>query len=463
MSPKQDIREQLAERLDYDELMKCMRCGFCLPTCPTYIQTNQDEAASPRGRIALMKGVVDGLIEPDQDFQDQLDLCLGCRACEPVCPSGVKYGHLLEDARDVLTQSTSFSLTEKLVRNVTFDRLFPNQDRMRQANSLLRFYQKSGMQKLVRASNALKILPGNLEAMESILPEVPPSAMLKQRPEHINATSSPKKKVAFFSGCLMDTMFATTNDSTLTLLTEAGCEVSIPKGQGCCGALHAHGGEKASAKELAKRNIEAFEKVEADVIVTNAGGCGALLCEYDHLLKDEPEWVERAKGFAAKVKDFSEVLVELSFHEDKELALPDHTVTYQDSCHLRNVMKTSTAPRKLLQSIDGLTFNEMKDADHCCGSAGIYNITHSDMANQILDFKMQRVKETAADTIITANPGCLMQMKLGVKREGLDDSMQAVHLADLLVEALKHGEKSTTHHVHQEHQHTAATTLDDNG
>ncbi|WP_100405509.1 (Fe-S)-binding protein [Bacillus solitudinis] len=432
---KEEIQKGFKERLDYDELLNCMRCGFCLPSCPTYGQTNQYEAASPRGRIALMKGVVDGLIEPDDSIEDQLNLCLGCRACEPVCPSGVKYGHLLEDARDVIQQKKKHPLPVKMLRHFVFKELFPNKQRIKNIHYLLSFYQKSGMQHLLQKSNVLNILPGNLAQMEKVIPKVPSKKELNQRPSFRQAEGKTVRKVAFFTGCLMDTMFMETNNATMKLLQKVGCDVIIPKQQGCCGALHAHSGEKEMAKQLAKANIEAFEKLEVDDIVLNAGGCGALLIEYDHLLKNEEGWSERAKAFSNKVKDFSEILVELDFMSHS-LGMDEQIMTYQDSCHLRNVMKTASAPRTLLQSIEGTSFKEMQESDQCCGSAGIYNITEQKMSMQILDYKMTKVKETNAHTIVTGNPGCLLQMKLGISREGLDSKVRAVHLADLLLEAL---------------------------
>lgn len=431
-----EIQADFKKRLDYDELINCMRCGFCLPSCPTYGQTNQYEAASPRGRIALMKGVVDGLIEPDDSVEKQLNLCLGCRACEPVCPSGVKYGHLLEDARDIIQQKRKHKWPVKVLRHVVFDQLFPHKERLKKVHHLLSFYQKSGIQKAVQKTGVLNILPGNLAEMEKILPVIPGKKEMSNRPSSFKAVGKAVRRVAFFTGCLMDTMFMETNNSTIKLLQKAGCDIIVPKMQVCCGALHAHGGEKSAAKELAKRNIAAFESLEVDDIVLNAGGCGALLVEYDHLLKDEPEWIDRAKAFSEKVKDFSEILIQQNFME-QDLSLPNQIITYQDSCHLRNVMKTSSAPRILMRSIAGVTFREMKEADQCCGSAGIYNLTEEKMSMQILDYKMERVKETKAHTIVTANPGCLLQMKLGIVREGLEENTRAIHLADLLIESIE--------------------------
>lgn len=432
---QQRIQTQFQEKMNQDELLNCMRCGFCLPTCPTYIESGYQESHSPRGRIALMKAVVDGLIEPDEDFERSLDLCLGCRACEPVCPSGVNYGHLLEDARDIVNQNKKFSMPVKMVRKAVFKGLFPHQERMRGLTGLIGFYQRSGLQKVARGIGVMKLFPESLATMEKVLPQVPTMKEMKNRPELLEPIGPKTHKVAFFSGCLMDTMFLETNNATMKLLQLAGCEIVIPKDQACCGALHGHSGEKEDAKALARRNIKAFEDTGVDFIITNAGGCGAFLIDYDHLLKDDPEWKERAQAFTDKIKDISQILMEVGFHEKVKLELSPQTITYQDSCHLRNVMKTASAPRTLLQSIKGVEFSEMQNADRCCGSAGIYNIVESEMSMQLLDSKMVQAKATHATTIVTANPGCLLQMKLGIEREGLSERMRGVHIVDLLLEA----------------------------
>jgi glycolate oxidase iron-sulfur subunit len=434
---QQKIQKQFNERMDKDELLNCMRCGFCLPTCPTYIESGYQETHSPRGRIALMKAVVDGLVEPDEDFERSLDLCLGCRACEPVCPSGVNYGHLLEEARDIVNQNKKHSLPVKVVRKAVFNGLFPHQNRMIGLTGMIGFYQRSGLQKVARSTGMMKLLPENLAAMEKVLPLVPTLKEMKNRPEHLPALGKQTNRVAFFSGCLMDTVFLETNNATMKLLQLAGCEVVIPKGQSCCGALHGHSGEKETAKELAKKNIHAFEDLNVDFIITNAGGCGAFLIDYDHLLKDDPVWKQRAVAFTEKIKDIAEVLVAAGLHEKVNLELAPQVITYQDSCHLRNVMKTASAPRLLIQSIKGVEYKEMQQADRCCGSAGIYNIIESEMSMRLLDSKMVQAKETHASTIVTANPGCLLQMKLGIEREGLSSKMRGVHLVDLLMEAVK--------------------------
>ncbi|OJD50507.1 glycolate oxidase [Bacillus sp. 4048] len=434
---KENIQKEFKERLSEDELLNCMRCGFCLPTCPTYIQSGYKESHSPRGRIALMKAVVDGLIEPDEDVENTLNVCLGCRACEPVCPSGVNYGHLLEEARDIINQNKKFSVPVRAVRKVVFEGLFPHQNRMRTLTGLIGFYQRSGLQTLTHKMGIMKLFPETLATMDLVLPKVPKMKAIKDRPAFLPAESTKKKQVAFFTGCLMDTMFLETNNATMKLLQLAGCDIVIPKTQSCCGALHGHAGEKSGAKELAKRNIKAFEDLNIDYIITNAGGCGAYLVDYDYLLKGDPQWAERAKQFVSKIKDITAILVELDFHKRNDLRLPSQIITYQDSCHLRNVMRTSSEPRMLLEAIQGATYREMKDADRCCGSAGIYNIVHSELSMEFLDYKMDRVHETEAATIVTANPGCLLQMKLGIEREGISHKMRGIHIVDLLLEAIE--------------------------
>ncbi|AFU11947.1 (S)-2-hydroxy-acid oxidase subunit GlcF [Bacillus thuringiensis MC28] len=434
---KENIQKEFKERLSKDELLNCMRCGFCLPTCPTYIQSGYKESHSPRGRIALMKAVVDGLIEPDEDVENTLNVCLGCRACEPVCPSGVNYGHLLEEARDIINQNKKFSMPVKAVRKIVFEGLFPHQNRMRTLTGLIGFYQRSGLQTLTHKTGIMKLFPETLATMDLVLPKVPKMKAMKDRPTFLSAESTKKKQVAFFTGCLMDTMFLETNNATMKLLQLAGCDIVIPQTQSCCGALHGHAGEKSGAKELAKRNIKAFGDLNIDYIITNAGGCGAYLVDYDYLLKDDPEWAERAKQFVSKIKDITAILVELDFHKRTDLRLTPQIITYQDSCHLRNVMRTSSEPRMLLEAIQGATYREMKDADRCCGSAGIYNIVHSELSMEFLDYKMDRVHETDAATIVTTNPGCLLQMKLGIEREGLSHEMRGIHIVDLLLEAIE--------------------------
>lgn len=441
-SKQTEIQQTFQQQMDEKELLNCMRCGFCLPSCPTYIESGQQETHSPRGRIALMKAVRDGVIEPDEDVGHSLNLCLGCRACEPVCPSGVKYGRLLEDARDIIQQHKKQSIPVKLVRRVVFKGLFPSQSRMRKAAGLLRFYQTSGLQTAARKTGMLKVLPPHLRLMEQALPKVP--RQQKSRLTEYKALGPARKRVAFFTGCLMDTVFFSTNEATIQLLQLAGCDVIVPPIQTCCGALHGHSGEKEQAKQLAKRNIEAFEEIDADAIVMNAGGCGAFLSDYDHLLCDDPDFQKRSEAFSKKITDISDILVELEFHRRMPLVLPEQVITYQDSCHLRNGMGVQHAPRVLMKAIQGVSFKEMKDSGRCCGSAGIYNILQPKMSMQILDHKMTEASQTKAAAIVTSNPGCQLQMAAGIKRSGHSPSMRAVHLADLLLEAIQYGKKASS-------------------
>ncbi|MFT8870758.1 MAG: (Fe-S)-binding protein [Sporolactobacillus sp.] len=436
-SQKRAIQKDFQKKMDGDELLNCMRCGFCLPSCPTYAETDHQEMYSPRGRIALMKGIAEGIIEIDEDVVHSLDLCLGCRACEPVCPSGVKYGHLLADARTIIQSHKHESLAEKAVRKGVFNTLFLHQNQLEAATGLLGFYQRSGLSKVVRKVGIMHLFPESMATMERVLPPVPKVKAIRSRAHFFPHEGEKKATAALFTGCLMDTVFFETNNATIRLLQKAGCDVIIPDGQGCCGALHGHNGELGDAKELARRNIAAFEDSEADYIVSNAGGCGAFQIEYGQLLAGEPEWVERANQFTAKLKDISAILVELAFHRLHKLQLPDQTVTYQDSCHLRNVMHTYEAPRLLIQSIKGVHYVEMEGAGTCCASGGDYNIVQPQMAMQILDHKMKDVERTRADTIVTANPGCLLEMKVGVERRHRSANIRVVHLADLLLEALK--------------------------
>ncbi|MEF3301860.1 (Fe-S)-binding protein [Paenibacillus sp. GYB003] len=434
-------------QLNYDELTNCMRCGFCQAACPTFLETGL-EAASPRGRIALMKAVVDGVMKPDQSFREQMDLCLGCRACEPVCPADVKYGHLLEETRDSLEKHEEHRWFVKAVRKVAFKEMFPKPKRMKLVGKLLRTYQKSGLQKVARGTGIMNLFPKNMRDMEKILPEASGKGVVETLGTRVPAKGEKIATVGMFRGCLMDVMFTQTNLKTVRLLSEAGFEVVIPDTQNCCGALHAHSGEVDQAKSLARQNVRAFREAGVDYIASNAGGCGALLVEYDHLLHDEPDFADDAKWFASRVKDVSHLLLEkgrLPEFRQPERAAADgrpFTITYQDSCHLRNVMRSSNAPRNLMKRVANVDFVELQGADRCCGSAGIYNIVQTEMANQILEHKMEHVKETNAHMLITSNPGCLLQMKLGIERENMSDQMEAVHIVDFLYDRIAESKPS---------------------
>lgn len=436
------LAEQLQLKLSSDELTNCMRCGFCLPACPTYRETGY-EAASPRGRIALMKAVTEGLMEPDAAFKQQLDLCLGCRACEPVCPSDVKYGQLLEQARAAIEDHAEHRWWIKLIRSVMFRHTFPNQNRVKLLGLALQVYQKSGLRRLSHKLGVMKMLPDHMRGMESIMPEASRKGVVEQLGTLYPAKGETIARVGMFRGCIMDILFTETNINTVKLLSEAGFEVVIPERQNCCGALHAHSGEKDVAKRLARDNIKAFKAAGVDYIVSNAGGCGALLIEYDHLLHDDPEWADEAKWFADRVKDVSQIVVEqgriprFGANADEMAANDTLTITYQDSCHLRNVMRSGNAPRQLMKQIVNVQFVELTESERCCGSAGIYNITQPQMAGDILQHKMEHVKDTQARYLLSSNPGCLLQMKLGIQQHGASSTMKAVHIVDFLYDRIQ--------------------------
>lgn len=453
MSPIQPakIKERMKLKLDYDELTSCMRCGFCQPACPTFNETGL-EAASPRGRIALMKAVVDGIMEPDESFREQMDLCLGCRACEPVCPADVQYGRLIEQTREAIEETDPHPWWVRALRKAAFQGLFPYPKRLRRLGGALRLYQKSGFQTFARKLGAMKMLPQALQQMETAMPEASGSGVVERIGGFHPAKGERRARVGLFRGCIMDILFTDTNINTVELLTQAGFEVVIPESQVCCGALHAHSGATEDAKKLARQNIRAFQDAGVDYIVSNAGGCGALLTEYDQLLQeDDPATAKDALAFAERVRDVSELVMkkgnlpaiqrftgpsggaEGQPAADRELV----TVTYQSSCHLSNVMKAGNAPRDLLDLVPGIRFREMAAADSCCGSAGIYNLLQPKMANQILDHKMEHVKETEAQVVLTSNPGCLLQMKVGIERAGLAGKVEAMHVVDFVAERMK--------------------------
>lgn len=431
--------QRMKELMNYDELSNCIRCGFCLPACPTFRETGL-EAASPRGRLALMKAAVDGHMHAGDELRKQLDLCLGCRACEPACPSGVQYGGLLEQAKEAIEDHTEHPQWIEWLRKLAFKHLFVNQKRMRLLGGSIAFYQKSGLQWLTRKSRLLHILPDHMRQMEAILPPASSSGVARELGTFIPAKGKKRGKVGMFSGCIMDILFLETNKNTVMLLSEAGFDVVIPPGQNCCGALHAHSGEGEGARQLAVNNIRAFKEAQVDFIVSNAGGCGAMLKEYDHLLHQGKDGVTRedASWFSQRVKDVSEIFDSIAPLDDPgEL---DERVTYQGSCHLQNVMKVKHPPRQIIRGIRGVRYVELHESDRCCGSAGIYNVVQPAMAGGILDEKMGHVKRTRADVLVTSNPGCLLQMKHGIHKAGLDKEMRAVHLVDLMVEARRNSQ-----------------------
>ncbi len=402
------------------ELEACIHCGLCLNQCPTYRVTHL-EAESPRGRIYLVNAAADGRIELTPSVADHLYLCLMCRACETACPSGVQYGRIAEAAREVLGPPGP-PMTRALVR-LALRYLMPSPWRLRLAAGLIRFFQRSGL-----AALAARMLPPRLRGRIALLPQAS-RRFYEPEAEVLPAIGEWRARVAFLSGCAMSLFFADINEATVRVLRRNGCEVVIPRGQACCGALNVHNGEADSARAMARRNIDAFPD-NVDAIITNAAGCGAAMKEYGHLLKDDPAYRERAERFAARVRDASEFLAHLGLRTAPQpLSL---TVTYQDPCHLAHGQRVRAEPRALLGVIRGLTLTEMFGSDRCCGSAGIYNVIQPEMAETLLQEKMEAIRATGAGTVVAPNPGCMIQLRYGAQR--FEVPVRVVHLMDLLDE-----------------------------
>lgn len=409
-----------ASELEQIDLDRCIHCGLCLNACPTYRELGV-EMDSPRGRIYQMVQVASGAAQFGPSYVEHLGLCLGCRACESACPSGVPYGRLIEAARTGIEQRIERPWYARAFRSLIFGRLFDSPTLLSAAGGMLWLYEATGMRRLVEATRLVPIAP------------LAPSA---ERPFYFRsigkvypAGGERRYRVAFLAGCIANVCFARLNEATVRVLQTNGCEVVLPEGQTCCGALHVHVGLADKARALARRNIDAMLDGGYDAIITNAAGCGSTLKEYGELLPGDP----RAERFAKLVKDVNEFLAAIELNRDmRPLPL---AVTYQDSCHLAHGQRIRTAPRKLLEAIPGLTFREMPLSDLCCGSAGIYNVVHNDMSDAILRKKMEAIGTTGAEVIATANPGCILQLRAGAKLYG--KGQRVAHVIELLDEAYK--------------------------
>ncbi len=410
------------------DIYKCVHCGLCLQACPTYLELGL-ETESPRGRVALMKAVHGGRFGLTEGVVGHMELCLQCRACETACPSGVPFGRMMEATRAQITATTRRSLRARAVRFLVFRLLFPRLGLLRAGAWLLKLYQRSGVQWLVRELRVLKPIK-SLDQLEQQLPRLP--KFYRPPPsELVPAQGQATRRVAMLSGCVMPLVYGPVNEATVRVLARNGCDVLTPRAQGCCGSLHAHSGERDGARALARRNIDVFLETNPDAIIVNAAGCGATMKEYVELLEGDPAYRDKARRFSALVRDVTEFLAELPFEPPKkELSA---RVTYQDSCHLVHAQGIKDAPREVLRSIPGLRFVEMKASDTCCGAAGVYNVVHRDLANGILDQKMANVAAAQPDIIATANPGCMLQLEMGVRRMGLD--ARVAHVVELLDEA----------------------------
>lgn len=410
------------------DLDKCVHCGLCLNACPTYRELGL-EMDSPRGRIYQMNQAANGApITPS--YRKHLDLCLACRGCETACPSGVPYGRLIEAARAQLEQAAPRSFRYRACQKVLLDMLIPSRTALQIAGAALFAYQATGVQRFLRATGVLKLF-GRAAELDALSPEAQIPFFFSKIGSTFPAIGERRYRVAFLAGCIANVAFARLNEATIRVLQRNGCEVVLPAGQGCCGALHLHSGMPERARRLASQNIDAVLSSDFDAILTNAAGCGSTLKEYGELLAGDSRYRDKAEEFSARMKDVTEFLAGLPLNP--EMKPLNATITYQDSCHLAHGQKIKHAPRDLLKSIPGVSYREMPMADVCCGSAGVYNITQSDMSMRILKSKMDNVNTTKADVIATANPGCMLQLSAGVRLFG--HNQRVTHVVELLDEA----------------------------
>jgi glycolate oxidase iron-sulfur subunit len=405
-------------------LRSCVHCGLCLGACPTYRELG-NENDSPRGRLYIMKALSDGRLQPEPDVTRHLDLCLDCRACETACPSGVHYGQILESARASLVEAKPPGAIARAARWFFFKQVLARPTVLSIVTKLLRFNQTSGARGLVHRLGLMNLVPKRLRELEAQQPELKEVAFLENAQDVFPAAGAePKQRVAFFAGCVMDRFMGNIHRDTVKVLQAYGVEVHAVKGQNCCGALMVHAGDVATAKPLARENIAAFKGLDVDAIVNNSAGCGAQLKEYSHLLQDD-----EAKAFSAKVKDVSEILAKLEPVKPLK-SLNGKRVTYDAPCHLMHAQKIVAPPLTVLQRIPGINFVALPDAEFCCGAAGIYNLVQPEMANKVLDRKIQAIKETGAEIVVTGNPGCLMQIRNGCQAAGL--TCEVLHPMELL-------------------------------
>lgn len=410
-----------------DVLTNCMHCGLCLPVCPTFNLTGR-ERSSPRGRIRLIKSVAEGTLDLSDGFIEEMNFCLDCQACETACPAGVKYGSLVESTRNQLRLLGAEPMMTRTLKWILLRNVLSRKPLLHFAARLLRIYQRSGLETLVQRAGILTFVAPSLAKAQQLSPHIDDRFFAESHPEVILPSGPVKHRVGFLSGCIMNVAFSSVHDDTVKVLLHHDCAVVIPRQQQCCGSLQAHNGDFEIARTLAKKNIDAFLKSGVEVIVMNSAGCGALMKEYGHYLKDDPEYAAKAEQLSAMVKDITEFLSEIGM---KTPAVPfRHRVSYHDACHLVHAQKVSKQPRALLRSIPGLEYVELNEASWCCGSAGIYNVVRHDDAMQFLDRKMKNVRATEAEFLVANNPGCIGQIEHGCRTHGV--STTTIHFATLL-------------------------------
>ena len=414
------------------DMYRCVHCGLCLSSCPTYTVTGL-EMESPRGRIALMKAVNEGRVEISERIVSHWEACLNCRACEAVCPSGVPYGRMMERTRAQIRSHRRQSPGMKRMTRWFLRAALPRPGLMRTGARLLRICQQLGVQAVVRRTGRLRIMPDILRQLESQLPRMSTRFFGPSRQSYLPNDGEPTMKVSLLSGCVMPLMQGPTMEATVRTLTRNGCEVAVPPGQGCCGALNLHAGDLETGRAMARRNIDSFLASGADRIVTCSAGCGSTMKEYEELLKDDAEYAAKARQASEMTQDITEFLAELPFRPpDANL---QRMVTYQDPCHLAHAQRISAAPRAILRGIPGVTLVEMENSAMCCGGAGVYSAVQPLLSQRILSRKLDAIAVTGADEVITANPGCMLQLEQGLRAAGQRKPVR--HMVDLLDEAYR--------------------------
>lgn len=413
------------------DLYRCVHCGLCLSACPTYMQTGL-ETESPRGRLALMKAVNEGRVAITDRIVSHWEMCLQCRACEAVCPSGVPYGWIMENTRSqVLVQGKRSEKVEAISR-LFLRAALPHLGRLRFGAHLLRAYQRSGLQKMVRWTGILRLLPGHIAQFEAQLPRMGSHFFGPSSRVH-RAGGVARWKVGLLSGCVMPLIHGDTMEAAVRVLTRNGCNVVVVEGQGCCGALNAHSGDLEYARNMARRNVDVFLEAEVDRVVVASAGCSSTMKEYRELLAGDLEYAGKAESFSQITVDITEFLAELPL--EKPTGAVNRRVTYQDPCHLAHAQGITSQPRTILASIPGLELVEMEQSSMCCGSAGYYSLVQQEMAGKILDSKMRNIAATEAEQVITANPGCMIQIDQGLRDHGLPGGV--CHVVDILDEAYR--------------------------
>lgn len=434
----------LLKRIDYSVLQQCMHCGMCLPTCPTYMETKR-ERNSPRGRIALMRSIADGETGVTRAFGEELYYCLGCLACQTACPAGVSYVDMFEAARADIEASQVLGRGQRSFwRWLTVKTLFMHPRLLRWVGRLLRWHQRTGLDRFMRRIQFLGLIPRRLRELERQTPRVAAEFSDRlidevERPgvgTEPGASRPPMRRVGLLTGCVQDLVFPHVNRDTADVLLANDCEVVTPRNQSCCGSLHAHNGEVELARELARRQLDQFDVDGLDAIITNAGGCGSHLKKYSHLLHDDPVYAARAKLWDSKVRDIHEWLVEIGFRKPRT-GCGSTVVTYHESCHLCHGQKVVAQPRAVLGAIPGLTVIELPESNWCCGSAGIYNITQPEQSARLLKRKLANLEQTGAVAVATSNPGCHLQLAFGLQQEPSHPCREVTQPVTLLAKAYR--------------------------